>query len=157
MFDDPQIQSLLEALQQPEAEVRDRATQTLWELWFEQKGIYGYQLLMRSQVMIEAGNLVQAEEFLSSIILEQPDFAEAWNRRAILYYMQKRYRKAVADCQAVIQRVPYHFGALHGLGLSYLALGEYKNAIAAFHQVVEIQPYGLENQRLILECMAKLS
>ncbi|MGQ9869467.1 tetratricopeptide repeat protein [Leptodesmis sp.] len=50
-----------------------------------------------------------------------------------------------------------HFGALHGLGLCHMALGNYKAAIQAFQQALAVQPYSLENQRLILECTFSLS
>jgi tetratricopeptide (TPR) repeat protein len=50
-----------------------------------------------------------------------------------------------------------HFGALHGMGLCHIALGEYREALTAFHQALAVQPYSLENQRMILECTAKLN
>jgi tetratricopeptide (TPR) repeat protein len=157
MMNDPQIQLLLEQLKSPDAAVRDRATQQLWERWFEQKGVYGYQLLMRSQLLIEGGAFNDAETLLSEIVRDQPDFAEAWNRRAVLYYMQRRYRAAIADCKTVLKLMPMHFGALHGMGLCHIALGEYREALTAFHQALAVQPYSLENQRMILECTAKLN
>ena len=43
------------------------------------------------------------------------------------------------------------------MGLCYVALEEYSAAIQAFRKALEIQPYALENQRLILECIAHLS
>lgn len=157
MMQDPRIQVLLDDLKSPDPQVRDRATQKLWEIWFQQKGVYGYQLLTQSQLCLEAGNFEQAELLLSEITLDQPDFAEAWNRRAVLYYLQQRYEEAIADCRKVIQLIPVHFGALHGLGLCYLALENYQEAIAAFRKAAEVQPYSLDNQRLILECTAKMS
>lgn len=156
-MNDPQTQLLLEQLKSADSKVRDRAAHQLWELWFQQKGLYGYQQLMRAQMLMEGRRLNEAEQMLSEVVQAQPDFAEAWNRRAVLYYIQRRYRAAIADCLKVIDVVPVHFGALHGLGLCYAALGEYKLAINAFQRVLEIQPYNLENQRMILECSAKLS
>ncbi|MEO1068456.1 MAG: tetratricopeptide repeat protein, partial [Cyanobacteria bacterium J06638_6] len=71
--------------------------------------------------------------------------AEVWNRRAVLFFLQHRYREAVADCQRVIDLVPYHLGALHGLGLSHAAMGQYKDAIQAFQRALAVQPYALVN------------
>jgi hypothetical protein len=36
-------------------------------------------------------------------------------------------------------------------------MGDYREAIRAFRRALEIQPYAIENQKLILECTAKLS
>jgi Flp pilus assembly protein TadD len=56
----------------------------------------------------------------------------------------------------VLKLNPVHFGALHGLGLCHAALGNYSAAIRAFRSALEIQPHAIENQRLILECTARL-
>lgn len=151
------VSELLEALKHPEEAVRQQATDDLWRIWFQQKGAVGTQRLMKSQTLLEAGQIEAAEALLSEVIAEQPDFAEAWNRRAVLYFTQKRYQNAIADCEKVIHLVPYHFGALHGLGLCHAALGNYVAAIQAFRRALEVQPYSLINQRLILECTAQLS
>jgi tetratricopeptide (TPR) repeat protein len=156
-MNDANIKLLLEALKNPDGDVRDEATQTLWQIWFSQKGVAGLHTLQRSQSLLESGESEAAEAVLTELIDQLPDFAEAWNRRAVLYYLRREYRKAIADCQRTIFLNPAHFGALHGLGLCYVALGEYRQALRAFRQVLELQPYAIENQRLILECTARLS
>ena len=150
------VNQLLEDLKKPDEAVRNRATQELWRIWFHQKGIYGLELIQRSQILLEAGEMAQAEAALTELINDQPDFAEAWNRRAVLYYTLGQYKKAIADCERVIKLNPVHFGALHGLGLCYAAIADYRAAIQAFRKALEIQPYALVNQRLILECTARL-
>jgi len=151
------VDRLLAELQQPDALVRDRATSSLWQLWFHQKGMYGAQQLMEAQTLLDSGDAEKADGLLSDIIRSQPDFAEAWNRRAVLRFMQSDYWGAIADCQKAVELVPYHFGALHGLGLSHRAVGNYTAAIQAFRSALAVQPYALVNQRLILECTAQLA
>ncbi|WOD42018.1 tetratricopeptide repeat protein [Nodosilinea sp. E11] len=46
---------------------------------------------------------------------------------------------------------------MHGLGLCYAALSQYQEAIQAFRRALVVQPYALTNQRLLLECTARLS
>ena len=150
------IEKLLAALKQPDEKERDRASAAFWHMWFHQKGVYGAQQLMQAQTLIDSRQATKAEELLGELIAAQPDFAEAWNRRAVLRYMQGDYWQAIADCQKAIQLIPHHFGALHGLGLCHSAIGNYTAAIQAFRQALEIQPYALTNQRMILECTAKL-
>lgn len=150
------IQRLLADLKQPDAAVRDRASSALWHLWFHQKGVYGAQQLVQAESLLQTGKADQAERLLSDMIQAQPDFTEAWNRRAVFHYIQGHHWRAIADCQKAIQLAPYHFGALHGLGLCHSAVGNYTAAIQAFRQALEIQPYALANQRMILECTAKL-
>ena len=150
-------QSLLQDLQDGDVNVRQVATESLWRLWYTQKGAYGAQLLVRSQNLIDRDQADEAETILTETIEAMPDFSEAWNRRAVLYYIQQRYWAAIADCEKAIELVPYHFGALHGLGLCHMRLGNHTAAIQAFRRALEVQPYATVNQRLILECTAKLS
>ena len=151
------INSLLENLKNPNESIRQQATEELWRRWFDQKGVCGWEILQRGQVLLSQGKIVDAEALLTQLIDDQPDFAEAWNRRAVLYYITQQYQKSLADCQVVVKLNPIHFGALHGMGLCHAAIGNYKAAIQAFHQALEIQPYAVENQRMILECTARLS
>ncbi|MBW4522938.1 MAG: tetratricopeptide repeat protein [Scytolyngbya sp. HA4215-MV1] len=157
MNDESAINGLLEDLKNPDEAVRDRATQELWRIWFWQKGVYGLELLERSQTLLQAGAVAEAETLLTDLIQDQPDFAEAWNRRAVLYFTQHQYHKAISDCEEVLRLNPIHFGAFHGLGLCHASLGNYREAIRCFRKALEIQPYALLNQRLILECTARLS
>ncbi len=154
---DPSVQALLSDLKSEEEERRDRATQSLWQRWFHQKGLIGLETLQQAQYLMDADDFEQAEMVLSDLIAAQPDFAEAWNRRAVLRYTQGRYRPAILDCRTVLRLVPYHFGALHGVGLCYAALGEYREAIHAFHKALEVQPHATINRVLLLECTTRLS
>ena len=150
------INALLNDLKSDGQTVRETATQKLWQLWFEQKGVVGVQILNRSRLLIDAGDIDQAELILTQLIQTMPDFAEAWNQRAILYFMEHRHRKAISDCQQAIRLNPFHFGALHGMGLCHLLLAEHRQAAQAFRQALEIQPHSVENQRMLLECVAHL-
>jgi tetratricopeptide (TPR) repeat protein len=150
------INSLLEDLKNSSESVREQATQKLWRIWFQQKGIRGLEIIDRSQKLLDAGKIAEAESLLTELIDNQPDFAEAWNRRAFLYYTTGKYQKSLIDCQKAIDLIPVHFGALHGMGLCYAAIGQYKKAIVAFRQALDIQPFSLVNQKLILECTMRL-
>jgi tetratricopeptide (TPR) repeat protein len=156
-MDSLSINSLLEDLKNSNAKVREQATQKIWRLWFQQKGTNGLEKIDDSQKLMDQGEISAAEDLLTELIQAQPDFAEAWNRRAFLYYSISDYRRSLADCQQVIQLNPFHFGALHGMGLCYGAIGSYEQAIKAFRKALAIQPYSLVNQKLILECTLKLN
>ena len=151
------INSLLEDLKNPDETVREQATRKIWRIWFQQKGIYGLEKIEHSQKLLDAKKITEAEAVLTELISTQPDFAEAWNRRAFLYYSIREHQKSLLDCQKVVQLNPVHFGALHGMGLCYAALGNYLEAIKAFRKALQIQPYSQINQKFILECTLQLN
>ncbi|NJL01803.1 MAG: tetratricopeptide repeat protein [Spirulinaceae cyanobacterium RM2_2_10] len=156
-MDDARIQPLLADLQSDTEATRRQATTRLWQLWFNQKGEPGMECLQRAQACLEFGDVVRAEQLLSETISRYPDFAEAWNRRAVLYYALEDYPRSCSDCQRVVQLNPVHFGAWHGIGLCQMELGDYSEAITAFRQALAIQPYATTNQQLILECTLRLN
>ncbi|NJK36171.1 MAG: tetratricopeptide repeat protein [Oscillatoriales cyanobacterium SM2_2_1] len=151
------VAELLAALKSDDDAVRTQATEELWQHWFMQKGVVGLEQLNRSQALLESGDTQAAQQLLNEVIRDQPDFVEAWNRRAVLYYSLGEYRRAIQDCRMVLKLAPYHFGAAHGMGLCHAALGSYLEAIKAFRIALEVQPHALINQKLILECTAMLT
>ena len=156
-MDSVYVNRLLQALKNPDETVRNRATAEFWHLWFHQKGPQGAERLLESQTLLEKNDAEAAQTILDALIKEEPDFAEAWNRRAVFYYLRQQYPEAIRDCEQTLELVPYHFGALHGMGLCYASLGNYREAIQYFRHALEIQPFSLINQRLILECTAQLT
>jgi tetratricopeptide (TPR) repeat protein len=151
------VDKLLSDLKSTDLNIRERATSQLWRIWFWQKGKIALEQIEESERSIAEGNVAAATSILDDLVDALPDFAEAWNRRAVLKFMTQDYDRAIVDCEMVIKLNPVHFGALHGLGLCHAALGNYSAAIRAFRAALDIQPHAIENQRLILECTARLS
>jgi tetratricopeptide (TPR) repeat protein len=97
--------------------------------------------MSRVKAAIEAKDVQLAIQLLDSIIEIKPDYIEAWNRRATLFFAMKDYGRAMADIQEVLSREPRHFGALAGLGMILEELGEDKQALEAFRKALAINPY----------------
>jgi tetratricopeptide (TPR) repeat protein len=81
-----------------------------------------------------------AVETFSEVIARRPDFAEGWNKRATVYFMLGQYEKSRADCDEVMKRNPYHFGALSGYGLIHLNRREPEQALAWFEKALAVNP-----------------
>ena len=74
------------------------------------------------------------------IIEIKPDYVEAWNRRATIYYQKKDYNRSLADLRQVLAREPRHFGAIAGLALIMQDIGEDKRALDMYRKALEIYP-----------------
>jgi len=156
MMDDER-ELLYRQLQSPNLQVRDDATSRLWQLYFGAAGPEAEIRLIQAEQAIESGVFESADVLLTDLILDFPDFAEAWNRRATMYYLLKNYVRSLADCEATTRLEPNHFGAWHGTGLNYFALGNYVEAARAFRHALQIQPFAEKNQELLAKCLAKLN
>jgi len=90
---------------------------------------------------MDAQQIDVALKLLDAIIKLRPDWTEAWNRRATLYYLQNDYARSLADIQQVLAREPRHFGALAGLGMIMEDLGDDKRALEAFRKALAVNPH----------------
>jgi tetratricopeptide (TPR) repeat protein len=89
---------------------------------------------------VEGKDVDLAIKLLDAIIKIRPDYTEAWNRRATIYYRRKDYGRALADIGEVLKREPRHFGALSGLGLILQDIGDDKQALEVYRRVLAVYP-----------------
>jgi len=82
----------------------------------------------------------EALESISKIIEIDSNFAEAYNKRATVYFGMKRPQECFDDIDVVLKLEPYHYGALCGKGLMLMKLGEFASAIDAFQSAIAINP-----------------
>ena len=97
--------------------------------------------MMRSKAAMDAQQMDVAMKLLDALVKLRPDWVEAWNRRATLYYLQNDYGRSLQDIQQVLIREPRHFGALAGLGMIMQDLGDNKRALDAFRKALAINPH----------------
>eukprot|EP01023_Acetabularia_acetabulum_P024453 TRINITY_DN2360_c0_g1_i3.p6 TRINITY_DN2360_c0_g1~~TRINITY_DN2360_c0_g1_i3.p6 ORF type:complete len:115 (+),score=9.82 TRINITY_DN2360_c0_g1_i3:97-441(+) len=69
-----------------------------------------------------------------------PQFSEGHNKKATVLYLKKDYLSSIKVCKVVIELEPYHFGALSGMGLCHLYLGENMEALNVFRQALGVNP-----------------
>jgi tetratricopeptide (TPR) repeat protein len=113
----------------------------IWALWLQTPSDTAALLMSRAKVAMDAQNMDVALKLLDSVVRLRPDYAEAWNRRATLYYLKNDYGHAMQDIQQVLVREPRHFGALVGLGMIMQDIGDDKRALDAFRRALAVNPY----------------
>lgn len=95
-----------------------------------------------------------ALDLLDQIVILKPDFAEAWNRRATVYYMLDDYGASISDIRQTLALEPRHFGALSGYGRILQAMDRDALAIRVYKRALEINPQ-LESVEKALERLEK--
>jgi tetratricopeptide (TPR) repeat protein len=113
------------------------AADAMWELWFR-GGTAEQNRRLRQAVGETDPAKVRAE--LDELIRSAPNFAEAYNQRAIWFFKRGEFARAVEDCDVVLRLNPHHFGAAAGLGQCCVKLGKPRAAIRAFRTALEINP-----------------
>ncbi len=113
----------------------------IWALWLQTPSDTAALLMVRAKAAIDAQKPDVALKLLDSVIKLRPEYIEAWNRRATLYYLKNDYVHSLEDIQQVLVREPRHFGALAGLGMIMQDLGEEKRALEAFRKALAVNPH----------------
>jgi tetratricopeptide (TPR) repeat protein len=136
------IDFLFDALKvAPDEESAKGVENRIWALWMHSGSDTTDLLMARSKLAMTAKDYDLAIRLLNAIIEIRPDFTEAWNRRATLFFLKKDYANALADLRTVVAREPRHFAALAGLGTIMEELGDDKEALEAFRKAQTINPH----------------
>jgi tetratricopeptide (TPR) repeat protein len=129
-------------LRDPDPIINQLAEHALWAVWFRAgKTEQANHFVRRGAEALEANNLPRAVELFNQSIREDPDFAEAYNQRAIAYYLMEEYEKSIADCQRTVRRMPSHFGAFCGLGHCHAHLNRVSQSIENYEKALELNPH----------------
>jgi tetratricopeptide (TPR) repeat protein len=112
----------------------------IWAVWTASRSDTANLLMTRVKTAIEAKDLDLAITLLDAIVKIKPDYVEAWNRRATIYYLKKDYGHALADIRQVLKREPRHFGALAGFGLILQDIGDDKQALEVYRRALALYP-----------------
>jgi tetratricopeptide (TPR) repeat protein len=123
-----------------EAEAQ-RAEQSIWSLWMTSDSPTADALLAQAMKASAANETAAALAILDNVIEVHPDYAEAWNKRATVYFLIGRYNDALSDIDKVLELEPRHFGALSGLGMIRRDRGDERGALEAFRDALAINPY----------------
>ena len=134
------IAALLNSLRDDQDTVRNSAEQSIWKIWARSGDPNVDRLYARGIREMNEGSFARAISTFSEIIKLKPDFAEGWNKRATLYFMTEQYDKSLEDCDEVMKRNPYHFGALSGYGHIHVEFRLYEQAIEYFQKALKINP-----------------
>jgi tetratricopeptide (TPR) repeat protein len=132
--------SLVSSLRDVDPSVGLAANAALWEIWARANDKAADKLYQKGIAQMSSGQSLQAITTFSEIIRLKPDFAEAWNKRATVYYFVGDLQKSLADCDEVMKRNPNHFGALSGYGQIYAQMGDFDQALRYFEKAYAINP-----------------
>ncbi|MGN6726574.1 MAG: tetratricopeptide repeat protein [Tepidisphaeraceae bacterium] len=142
------LPELTQSLHDTDPMVVEMAEHSMWQIWFRDGTPEANKHLARGAEALNRQDVEPAIEHLDKAIALCPNFAEAYNQRAIAHYLAERFPESIADCRIVVKLMPIHFGAWAGMGHAHLALTEAAEALSAYEHALAINPH--------LECVAEL-
>ena len=123
----------------------------IWDIWNEhpnnteltQKLEFGTELM-------QYGDYNYALKVFNNVIDSDPEWSEAWNKRATVYFLMSQFTESLSDIDKVLSIEPRHFGALSGQARIYINLKKYEKAIKSIEEALKFHPT-FKNQKLIPE------
>lgn len=97
-------------------------------------------LLSRAEKAFEDKNFPLSIELLDRTVALQPNWAEAWYKRAIVFYQLDAPVDAMADLYKALKLEPRHFNAWSGLGHILMASDDKGRALEAYRRALAINP-----------------
>ncbi len=139
---DPRLDALFARLHTTDdAHHAAAVTNLIWAIWHQSDDDDVNELMRRGLAEMSAQNYAAAVKTFSEMTELDAGFAEAWNKRATVYYLMGEYGASVKDIDRTLELEPRHFGALSGLGLIMTAMGNDEAAIAAFEATLAVHPF----------------
>jgi tetratricopeptide (TPR) repeat protein len=119
----------------------------IWALWTDHAEPAAVDAMHAAIGQIVAKEGARARATLDGLCERYPDWAEAWNKRATLAFMETRDADAVDDIVETLAREPRHYGALAGFGQIAMRQGHPAAALAAYERALALNPHLAELSR----------
>jgi cytochrome c-type biogenesis protein CcmH/NrfG len=135
------LDELFVRLSKAESEREAEGIASLIERRFARSGSDTADLLLsRAAEAFGEKNFPLAVELLDRVVTLQPNWAEAWYKRATVFYQLDDPVGAMADLHRALTLEPRHFNAWTGLGHILMASDDKERALSAYRKVLTINP-----------------
>ena len=130
--------------------------QQIWRLWSTHPTDKKLtSMLDEGSRLIQDHQLIRAITVFTEAIEIDPTWAEAWNKRATVFYMIGEFEISQNDIDKVLELENRHFGALAGQGLVNIKLKNYDKAIKSYQMAEEIHP-AMKSPKLMIQQIQEL-
>ncbi|SIO05383.1 tetratricopeptide repeat protein [Vannielia litorea] len=133
---------VLRSIREAETEMEARGhANAMWDIWATAPDARAQELLDEGMDRREAHDFEGAIKAFDALVDYCPGYAEGYNQRAFIRFMQRDYAPALTDLEAAITRAPDHFAAIAGKALTLMGLGRNGEAKTALEEALGLNPW----------------
>lgn len=123
-----------------EGEAR-RIANDMWAYWTDAPDEVAQAMLDQAMGKRRSYDFLGALSDLNKLIGYCPEYAEGYNQRAFVYFLQRDFAPALADLDRAIALSPNHVAALSGRALTLVGLGRTAEARTALGAALALNPW----------------
>ena len=153
---DAKLDKLFNELKVENSSLVFETEQKIWQIWSTHPSNDELtNMLNKGSNFVNNNQLSKAVEIFTEVILKDPNWAEAWNKRATVLYMLGKFQKSQEDIDKVLKLEKRHFGALAGQGLVNIQLENYEKAIMSYEKAQQIYP-SMQSPKIMIKQIKEL-
>ncbi len=150
-----ELDKLFGTLRAGNADSADITEERIWSLWMKTDSPTADLLLSQSAAAMQADEFEASQMILDHLIESSTTYAEAYYKRASLYFRMRRYQQAFDDLDKVLDLEPRHFGAYAARGIIFREQKKRSEALLAFNQALAIHPNFASIMQIVKEMKAE--
>lgn len=131
-------------------EIEDR----IWACWMSDANAEAESALDRATSDIAARRYDIAETRLVRLVRARDDFAEAWHKLGVLYWILGRDADGLRAMRRALEREPRHFAALGTMAEILDGAGDRDGAVLAFWTALRLHPHMPAARERLAEILA---
>ena len=153
---DVRLNQLFNELKVNKAKIASIVEQEIWKIWSTHPSDAKLTArLKEGSQFVRNQQLSKAIEIFTEVINLDQNWAEAWNKRATVFYLIGEFKKSQDDIDKVLAIEARHFGALAGQGLVNIQLKNYEKAIESYEKAQEIYP-AMQSPKIMIKKIQEL-
>ena len=122
---------------------------SIWKIWSETNDPKSQQLYNLGNQLLKQRKYNQSLIVFNQLIINKPDFAEGWNKRATLHFLMGNFNDSIKDIDKTLDLEPRHFGALDGLGQIHFKLNNFSESIHTYERLLTIVPHSSSAKKML--------
>ena len=121
----------------------------IWKLWLKAPDEQTQALLDRALERRRWYDFAGAKLLLDEVIDRHPDYAEGWNQRAFILFLQEKFDQSLSDLEMALELEPRHFGALAGQARILMRQGRFAIGQNILKRAVKLHPFLRERSMIV--------
>ncbi len=150
-----ELDKLFGTLRAGDVEAAKLTEERIWSLWMKTDSPTADLLLGQATAAMIDDEFDASQKILDHLVTTSATYAEAYYKRASLYFRMRRYQQAFDDLDKVLDLEPRHFGAYAARGIIFREQKKRSEALLAFNQALAIHPNFASIMQMVKEMKAE--